>query len=139
MPSAAEMSDVVRRAYDSFNRKDPAAFCALSAEDIEILDMSETPGAETLCGHSGIDSFFKDNWATFEQPWGDVERVLEAGPNRVLALAQHGGTARGGPRLAQHRGVLVTFSPNGKMKEIRFFGDPREALAAAGLHEHDAG
>jgi ketosteroid isomerase-like protein len=136
VPSVAEMSDVVRRAYDAFNRKDPAAFCALSAEDIEIFDMSDTPGAETLCGHAGIESFFRDNWGTFEHPWGDVERILDAGPDRVLALTQHGGTARGGPRIAQHRGVLVAFSENAKMKEIRFFGDPSEALAAAGLDEH---
>ena len=136
MPSVAEMSDVVRRAYDAFNRRDAGAFCALSTEDIEILDMSETPGAETLCGHAGIKSFFKDNWSTFESPWGEIERILEAGPDRILALAQHGGTARGGPRIAQHRGVLVTFSRDGRMKEIRFFGDPREALTAAGLDEH---
>jgi ketosteroid isomerase-like protein len=132
----AEMSAVIRRAYDAFNRRDPAAFCELSTEDIEILDMS--PGAGNLCGHTGIQSFFRDNWSTFEEPWGDVERVLEAGPDRILALAQHGGTARGGPRIAQHRGLLITFSEDGKMKEIRFFGDPREALAAAGLDEHTA-
>ena len=138
-PSAAEMSDVVRSAYDAFNRRDPDAFCALSAPDIEILDLSEMPGAERLCGHAGIQSFFQDNWNTFEDVWGNVERILEAGPNRVLALARHGGTARGGPRIEQTRGVLVTFSEQGKMKEIRFFGDPREALAAAGLHAHDAG
>jgi ketosteroid isomerase-like protein len=138
MPSVAAMSAAVRGAYDAFNRRDAGAFCSLSTEDIEIFDLSDTPGAETLCGHAGIESFFKDNWTTFEEPWGDVERIVEAGPNRVLALARHGGTARGGPRIAQHRGVLVTFSEDGKMKEIRFFGDPREALAAAGLDEHTA-
>jgi ketosteroid isomerase-like protein len=132
------MSDVVRRAYEAFNRRDAAAFCELSTPDIEILDMSETPGAQALCGHAGIESFFRDNWETFEDPWGSVERILEAGPERVLALARHGGSARGGPEIAQARGVLVTFSHNGKMKEIRFFGDPREALTAAGLDEHAA-
>ena len=59
MSSAAEMSEVVRRAYDAFNRRDVAAFCELS------------------------------------EP--------------------------------------------GKMKEIRFFGDPDDALTAAGLQQHDAG
>ena len=137
MPSVAEMSEVVRRAYDAFNRRDAAAFCELSTPDIEIRDMSDMPGPEVLWGHRGIESFFKDNWDTFEQVWGDVDRILEAGPDRVLALAHHGGTARGGPRIAQARGVLVTFSENGKMKEIRLFGNPDEALRAVGLHEHD--
>ena len=131
------MSEVVRGAYDAFNRRDAAAFCALSTPDIEILDLSDTPGAEVLHGHAGIESFFKDNWATFEDPWGEVDQILEAGPNRILALARHGGTARGGPQVAQHRGVLVTFSEPGQMKEVRFFGDPREALAAIGLNEHN--
>ena len=139
MPSTAEMSEVVRRAYDAFNRRDAASFCELSTPDIEIRDLSDIPGAEVLCGHAGIERFFDDNWDTFEDVWGDVERILEAGPDRVLALARHGGTARGGPRIAQARGVLVTFSEHAKMKEIRLFGDPREALAAAGLHEHHAG
>ena len=138
MPTPAEMSDVVRRAYDAFNRRDVAAFCDLSAPDIEILDMSDTPGAETLCGHAGIERMIEDNWDTFDDPWGDVERILEAGPDRVLALARHGGTVRGGPTIAQARGVLVTFSENGKMKAIRSFGDPRDALTAAGLDEHTA-
>jgi ketosteroid isomerase-like protein len=139
MPSTAEMSEVVRRAYDAFNRRDAAAFCELSTPDIEIQDLSDMPGAETLRGYAGIERFFEDNWDTFEDVWGEVERILEAGPDRVLALASHGGTARGGPRIAQARGVLVTFSETGKMKQIRFFGDPHEALTAAGLHEQAAG
>ena len=139
MPSVAEMSDVVRSAYDAFNRGDPDAFCKLSEPDIEIFDLSDMPGSETLAGHAGIQSFFKDNWTTFEDVWGEVEQILAAGPNRVLALARHGGTARGGPRIEQTRGVLVTFAEHGKMKEIRLFGDPREALTAAGLHEQAAG
>jgi len=137
VPSFEEMSDVIRRAYDAFNRRDVGAFCSLSTEDIELLDMSGTPGAQTLHGHAGVQSFFRDNWETFEDPWGEVERVLEAGPDRILALTQHGGSARGGPTVAQARGVLVAFSPDGKMKENRFFADPREALTAAGLDEHD--
>jgi ketosteroid isomerase-like protein len=139
MPSTAEMSEVVRRAYDAFNRRDAAAFCELSTPDIEIRDLSDMPGPEALWGHAGIERFFEDNWDTFEEVWGDVERILEAGPDRVLALARHGGTARGGPRIAQARGVLVTFSEGGKMKEIRLYGSPGEALTATGLREHHAG
>jgi ketosteroid isomerase-like protein len=139
MPAAAEMSEVVRLAYDAFNRRDPAAFCALATPDIEIRDLSDMPGAEVLNGHAGIERFFEDNWDTFESPWGEVDRILEAGPDRILVLASHGGTARGGPQIAQHRGLLVTFSEHGQMQEIRLFGDPREALTAAGLDEHDAG
>lgn len=138
MPSVAEMSEVVRRAYDAFNRRDAAAFCELSTPDIEVMDQSDMPGSETLHGHAGIERFFEDNWDTFEEPWGEVERILEAGPDQVLALTRHGGTARGGPRIAQPRGVLVTFSGHGKMKQIRLFGDPRDALTATGLDEHDA-
>ena len=121
MPSATEMSEVVRRAYDAFNRRDVGAFCELSEPDIEIRDMASTPGAETLHGHAGIESYFRDNFNTFENVWGDVERILDAGPDRVLALARHGATARGGPRVTQARGLLVAFSPQGRMKEIRFF------------------
>ena len=139
MPSTAEMSEVVRRAYDAFNRRDVAAFWALSEPDIEMQDLSDMPGAQTLRGHAGIERFFDDNWETFEDPWGEVERVVEAGPDRILAIARHGGSARGGPGISQARGVLVTFSEHGKMKELRFYGDPDRALTAAGLQAHDAG
>lgn len=138
MPSAAEMSEVVRRAYDAFNRGDVDAFCELSAPDIEIHDLPSMPTQESFRGRPGIERFFEDNWGTWEAVWGDVDRILEAGPDRVLALARHVGRARGGPEITQARGVLVTFSADTKVKEIRFFAEPGEALAAAGLDEHTA-
>jgi ketosteroid isomerase-like protein len=138
MPSAAQMSEVVRRAYDAFNRGDVDALYELCAPEVQIHDLPSMPEQEVFRGQDGVERYFNSNWDTFEDVWGDVEQILEAGPDRVLALTRHGGTARGGPRIAQARGVLVTFSEHGKMREIRFFAEPREALAAAGLDEHTA-
>jgi len=137
MPSPAEMSEVVRRADEAFNRRDLGAFRAVAAPGIEIHDLPDMPTQRGFRGPEALERFFEDNWGTWETVWGDVERILEAGPDRVLVLAKHAGRTRGGPEIAQARGVLVTFAPNGKINEIRFFADPGEALAAAGLNEHN--
>jgi ketosteroid isomerase-like protein len=134
--SAKDMCDVVRRAYDAFNHRDVDAFCALATDDVEFHDLPEMPDPEVFRGRKGVETFFRANWDVFERVWGELDDVLDAGPNRVVALARHGGQARGGPPLEQSRGLLITFSDDGKMREVRMFGDQATARAAAGLDEH---
>jgi ketosteroid isomerase-like protein len=136
--SPAELFEIVRRGYDAFNRADVDAFCALATADVEIHDLPDMPETQAFRGRDGVERFFGMNWDIWEQVWGDIDQILEAGSDRVLALARHGGRTRGGPDLAQPRGVLVTFSEDGKMREVRFFADQAEARAAAGLNEHSA-
>jgi ketosteroid isomerase-like protein len=130
--------DAVRRAYDAFNAADVAAFKDLATDDIEIHDLATMPEQQLFRGKAGIEGFFEANLGAWEAVWGEIERLLEAGNDRVLALARHVGRARGGTEIAQLRGVLVTFSDTDKIIEIRFFADQSEALAAAGLNHTTA-
>src|SRR5262245_21637235 len=136
MASRQEMFDALRRGYDAFNRRDVDAFSDLAADDVEIHDLPSMPDAEVFRGRRGIEVYFKANWEVWEQVWGDIDELLEAGPQQVLALAQHGGRARGGPDVTSGRGVLVVFDDAGKMREVRFVANRAEALAATGLSEH---
>jgi ketosteroid isomerase-like protein len=136
LPSMEEMLEIVRRGYDAFNRADVDAFCALATADVEIHDLPYMPETETFCGREGVERYFAMNWELWEHVWGEVDQTIAAGPDRVLALARHGGKTRGGPEVVQARGVLVTFSDAGKIREVRFFADQGEARAAAGVNEH---
>jgi ketosteroid isomerase-like protein len=129
-----ERADVVRAAYDAFNRADVDAFCALATEDVEFHDLPDMPDPEVLRGRKGVETFFRVNWDIYERAWGEVDEVLDAGANRVLVLARPGGQARGGSRLEQGRGLLITFADD-KMREVRLYGDQRTARAAAGLDQ----
>jgi ketosteroid isomerase-like protein len=133
-----ERADVVRAAYAAFNRADVDAFCALATEDVEFHDLADMPDPQVFRGREGVERFFTTNWDIYERAWGEVDEVLDAGPNRVLVLARHGGQARGGPQLQQPRGVLISFSEDGKMRHVRLFADHAEGRAAAGLNEHNA-
>jgi ketosteroid isomerase-like protein len=133
-----ERADVVRAAYAAFNRADVDAFCELATEDVEFHDLADMPDPQVFKGREGVERFFALNWDIFERAWGEVDEVLDAGPNRVLALARHGGQARGGPQLEQARGVLITFSDDGKMRHVRMFAGHAEACAAAGLDKNSA-
>ena len=134
--STKEMGDVVRRAYDAFNRADADAFTALTTEDVEFHDIPDMPDPQVFRGPKGIKTFFTANWDIYERAWGEVDEVLDAGPNRVLVLARHGGQARGGPPMEQHRGMLIAFSDDGRMRNVRTFADHASARVAAGLDEH---
>ena len=136
--STEEMADVVRRGYDAFNRADVDAFSALATEDVEFHDIPDMPEPQVFRGRRGIETFIRANWDIYERAWGEVEDVLDAGPNRVLVLARHGGQARGGPAMEQHRGLLIVFSDDGKMRNVRTFADHASGRAAAGLNEHSA-
>ena len=136
--STAEMGDVVRRAYEAFNRADVAAFSALTADDAEFHDIPDMPDPQVFRGRKGVETFMRVNWDIYDRAWGQVDDVLDAGPNRVLVLARHGGQARGGPAMEQARGMLITFSDDGKMREVHAYTDPDSARVAAGLTRHSA-
>jgi len=137
-PSKEEMFEAVRRVYDAFNRRDADAFGEFFTHDVQIHDLASMPEQEMFRGQEGVERFYAMQFGVWEAAWGDIERLLEAGPDRVLALARHGAKARSGPEVTQHRGVLFAFSDAGKIKEVRFFAEPAEGLAAAGLDEHTA-
>ncbi|MFL5895553.1 MAG: nuclear transport factor 2 family protein [Thermoleophilaceae bacterium] len=132
-----ENVEVVRTAIEAVNRRDLRALADASTDDLEIVS---TLTAANLGGatHDGRDAWVS-YFAAMDESWEDwrIEgfEVLDAGDDRVACLCRL--VSRG-----QHSGVPVERAVgiayqllDGRMRRIRSYLDPAEALDAVGLRE----
>jgi ketosteroid isomerase-like protein len=136
-----ENVEVVRKAIDGFQaglaRGDPGAVfdSGTIAPDAEWIPAPNTLGVRPV--YRGREGFieFMGTW-TEDFEWAiDVERVLDAGDHRVLALFhQHATGKRSGATVELHMGQLYELE-NGRVIRVRNFNDRADALEAAGLQE----
>jgi ketosteroid isomerase-like protein len=132
---ARENVEVVRRAYELFERGDVEGVFGLVAEDFELrLPGAYPEGQETLRGRDGMQRWL----AMVGDTWGewhfDVERLLDAG-EKVVALVRIAakGRASGAP---VHREVAHVWDFRGRLLlSATVHLDRAEALRAVGLRE----
>lgn len=124
-----------REALEAWNRRDLVWILEQAAPDFEFHTAQLFPGTEPVYrGREGMVEF----WTSFiEEPWAllriDIEEILPAGEDRVLAILTFTGIERGSgtevtlkyAHLASFRGEEVT--------RIDAFADWEDARAAAGL------
>jgi ketosteroid isomerase-like protein len=129
-----ERVDVVRDAWDAFNRRDLDAIVALTHPDIEAAVLPDLPDAQPFHGHDGVRRGLALNWEAWESMRVEVERVIESG-DAVVALTRNHARGRGsGVEIVQRRGSVFGFRGD-RIARVRFFADQAEALEAAGLSE----
>ena len=74
-------------------------------------------------------------WAEMWESWNvEVERVIDAGGDRVLVLSRETGRSSSGLDMDELHGELYTVR-NGRIVRRQGFSDPDEALEAVGLRE----
>jgi ketosteroid isomerase-like protein len=126
--------ELVRSAFETWNRGEIDAFVDCTSEDVAWVEVSGRPegvaterfGRERL--REGLKSLF-DAWESY---YIDAERIEEAG-DRVLAIVRE--VARGrasGVEVDGRWGYLITVS-DGEMVRIEAYRDHAVALQAAGL------
>ena len=133
-----ENVEVVRRMAEAVNRRDPDAFLALCAPDVEWEENTPVyPGLRRRYrGPVEVRKWFED---AILEPWADfqVEDVeLAAGPNgRVFMSGVL--VARGKASAVETRLRIWQVFWVEKQKAVRrqLYMDPAEALEAAGLSE----
>jgi ketosteroid isomerase-like protein len=79
---------------------------------------------------------FMRTWTEDFEDWSfRVERLIDAGENRVVALTHQSGTGKGSrvPVDLHHGGVFEL--EDGRITRLRIYGTTKEALEAAGLEE----
>jgi uncharacterized protein len=128
-----ENVEVVRRAYDAFNRGDIDGVLDLCAPDIEWQD-AYTPDTSAVTGRDAVRAYFE----TVMEPWEEVHRepeeIIDLGGDRVLVLYHL--TARGkgsGIEVHLRAGDLVTIREGTGVRWVAM--DRDQALEAAGLRE----
>lgn len=121
--------ETVQRAYEAFKRFDGEALVALSDPDIEFRNSAAAPGG-TYRGHTGIRRSMKEIESTFGDRWdAEVERVLDAGAERVLLIARVFGVGRAGEPLELHVAHVWELR-GGRLLRGTVYVDPEQALAA---------
>jgi ketosteroid isomerase-like protein len=124
-----------RQALDAFNRRDRAAWAALSDPELENVPPRDWPESDSLRGYEAVWDFFveaQDAWE--ESPFENVE-LIDAGNDKVVADVRR--EARGkasGASVAWNYWLVVTFR-NGKAWRMEWFADRAEALEAVGPRE----
>jgi uncharacterized protein len=129
-----ENVELVRSAYDAFNRGDlPGALAKLDC-NVE-WDMSHFEGwleSAVYYGREGASTFLTDWLTVFPDYRADINRIVDNGDRVVLFVTQRGhGTGSGaGAELHYVQDMTVH---NGKVVLVRTYTDEATALEAAGL------
>jgi ketosteroid isomerase-like protein len=131
-----ENVELVRRAYDAWNRRDFDAVIALIDPEIEWTTIGRPRfiGTEvTYHGHEGVREF----WRLLIEPWTEFHIEVEgtrAAGDLVVAFVRFHGKAREGPELEAPFVHLLNIRQS-KAVRFRAFDNRAEALEAAGLLE----
>jgi ketosteroid isomerase-like protein len=133
---------IVRRNFEAFQAGlaagNPAAAidAGLTAPDAEWIMPPSTPGFRHV--YKGRDEFvdFMSTWTEdFEDFSIELERVIDAGDDRVVGLFHQRGIGKGSGAPVELHTALVYELQDGQIVRMRNYLDPKEALEAAGLRE----
>jgi uncharacterized protein len=137
---ASSNVELVRSAFDAWNRGQAEAFTHHMAEDVAWLEVSGRPegpvterrGRDRL--RRGLESLF-DAWETYRI---EVERLDEV-DDRVVAVVREVGRGRAsGVEVDGRWGYLITVE-DGEIVRVEAYREARQALELAGLGEAPTG
>ena len=122
---------VVRGMWEAFIRNDLEV--ALSAFDPDV-EWDGTNLPDGTVSH-GLDAVMEHvtNWAEMWETWEvELEEVIDAGGDRVIAFTRERGRTKAGLELNERHSELYAVR-NGKIVYRKGFSDANEALDVAGL------
>jgi ketosteroid isomerase-like protein len=125
-------ADTVRQAYEAFKAQDAEALIAVSDPEVEFGGSAAAPD-HLYRGHDGIRKYVDDIDGAFGHEWhADLERVADAGEDRVLLVARIHGPGMGGLPL-DLRVAHVWELRDGKLYRGRVYVPAEDALRAVGV------
>jgi ketosteroid isomerase-like protein len=134
-----ENVEVVRRAFEEFNRGGPRAAFDDGAWSPELVfDATHTgvPGLGTYKGRAEVTSLFEDDWwdaFPFEEWEIHLEEVIDCGGDLVVANArQRARGATSGASVELEVGQINTVR-DGRVEHIVLYLDRAEAMRNAGV------
>jgi ketosteroid isomerase-like protein len=136
-----ENVELVRRGFEVFQagmeRGDPGApfDAGFLAADAEWFTPPGFPGPPVFRGREGFVEFLRI-WTEDFEDWSlKLERVIDAGDDRVVALFHHRAIGKGsGVPVELHQGFIYELE-GGRVVRMRNYLTFEEALEAAGLSE----
>ncbi len=130
-----ETEQLVRRAFDAWNRDDLEAQLAMLHPEFEYVTSGLFPGlAPIYRGHAG----YKDFWRDFKQVWEslriEIDDLREVGDEQYVALLTFEARSRDGLTVRRQFGNVLS-GRDGLAVRVEAFGSWAEALEVVGLRE----
>ena len=135
-----ENVELVRRAMEEFNRGGAAAVINggfLSTEVVFDGSRSGIPGVGVFRGQDDVRAYFEEDWFAafpFEEWEIQIEEPIDHGDQVIFTSRQQGRGASSGAATALELGNIFTLR-NGEIVRMEIYGQPEDALEAAGLPE----
>src|SRR4029079_1884826 len=86
-----ENVELVRRAFDAFNRRDLSAFLALCHPDVEFVTYAmQLEGGDPYRGHEGIRDWWEGLLAVYPDFRADIEDIQDLGDLIITRARMHG-------------------------------------------------
>jgi ketosteroid isomerase-like protein len=126
--------ELVKSAFETWNRGEIDAFVNYTSEDVAWLEVSGRPegGATERHGRERLREGLKSLFDAWESYRIDAERIEEAG-DRIVAIVREVGKGRAsGVEVDGRWGYLITVK-NSEMVRIEAYRDAGQALRVAGL------
>ena len=131
-----ENVEIVRRVFESINRRDVDGALENAADDFEVdWSNSLSPDKGIYRGKDQV----RELWATFveafdELQW-DAEEIIEVDESRVIAVNHVRMRGRGSGVEVDATGVQLWTISGGKAQSVKLYQSKDEALEAVGLRE----
>jgi ketosteroid isomerase-like protein len=134
-----ENVEVVRRWLAAWTAGDAETMAALCHDDVEFVAlMAEAFGEEAYRGKDVWQSYFNRLRETWEEWRIEDLEILEGKNERLVAVLRLVARGKGSGALVHHRVGMTVRLRDGTLWRMRTYPDPRDALEAVGLSEHDA-
>jgi ketosteroid isomerase-like protein len=128
---STDFVDLVRASYPALSRGDVEFLIAYADPEIEIVEPPGLPDARTYRGHDGLAEGIRRWGGESGAPDLDVERVIDAGHERVIVFVRQSGHAASG----EERRVDLHTGRDGKAIRWEIFNSLDDAFAAIGLRK----
>jgi ketosteroid isomerase-like protein len=139
-----ENVEVVRRIWDLYaegvadGRPEVIATTfqeGLVAQDATFTPAPDHPGTRTYVGVVGFTEFIR-SWVAAFGTWRiEIEQIIDAGEDQVVAVIRQSGEGRVSGAPAETRFGTVYRLVDGQVVDRRDYSTPQEALEAVGLRE----
>jgi ketosteroid isomerase-like protein len=128
----SENAGHVRRFIDAFNRGDLEAAIGGLADDSELHEWPNAPGAQTFRGPEGARAALAGWFEVWEWMKVEIEEIIDLG-DRLLVTSHQRAKARESGIEVEIRSFNVYTYRDGKIVRLELFTEREPALEAAGL------
>ena len=132
---ASENVELIRRAYDAFNRRDLDPLVPIMHPEFELdFSGSRSPERGMYTGLDGIRKLFETYWDAFEWISLEPEEFIGSG-DEIIAVVRSRGRGKGSGAEVDARGPHLWSFRDGKVIGFALYQRLEEAMEAAGLTE----